>query len=319
MILVTGAAGYIGSHLALFLKNNGYDVIGLDNYSSDTSNLLPRDPSVLNISLHNLNDLRQIAKSFNINHVIHLAGLKTIDEEIAYSQYHLDNVLSTSNLIDTFSVNKLKSFFFSSTAGVYRFPHQKEFEVSYSDIPAMNKYAKSKFEAEILIRDKFSNSATNAIIFRFFNVAGTFSNGTIEINSGNLIPRLIQNSKRGISTPVFGNNWPTQDGSCVRDFVHVYDICKVHLKLLTTVDNMTGLKDIINIGSARGYSVFEVINSLSKIVGEPIPHHIIEPRKGDQATSVANCDHLKSKYKFLPNLDLDAMLSSYLQKYNSQF
>ncbi|RLL42760.1 UDP-glucose 4-epimerase GalE [Oceanobacillus piezotolerans] len=306
-ILVTGGAGYIGSHTCVELLNQGCDVIVLDNFMNSHPEALNRVKEITGKSLKfyhaDLLDKKAVLDVFSENHieaVIHFAGLKAVGESVSVPlQYYRTNMVSTMNLCETMQQFGVKKLVFSSSATVYGTPEKVPITEDMR-LEATNPYGRTKLLIEEMLRDiAFSDPAWSIALLRYFNPIGAHSSGLIgEDPSGipnNLMPYISQvaTGKRKV-LQVFGNDYPTKDGTGVRDYIHVVDLAIGHLKALEKVQETVGI-DAYNLGTGKGYSVLEVIQVFEKVTDATIPYQITERRPGDISTCYA--DPMKASLK----------------------
>ena len=300
LILVTGGAGYIGSHTCLELLHAGYDVVVVDNLSNSKMESLKRVQELtgktLKFHLIDLLDqqaLNTVFQKSQIDAVIHFAGLKAVGESVsAPLKYYYNNVAGTLGLCSVMNNNNVKSIVFSSSATVYGDPKDVPIREEFPVNPT-NPYGRTKLMNEEILKDLFeADKNWNIVILRYFNPVGAHSSGRIgEDPNGipnNLFPYICQVAVGKLSElSVFGNNYPTQDGTGVRDYIHVVDLARAHISALTKFKSDFGI-DTYNIGTGRGYSVLEIISAFEKASGKKIPHKIVERRPGDIATCFAD-------------------------------
>lgn len=292
-ILVTGGAGYIGSHICVNLLNEGYDVIVVDNLSNSKSESLYRVQEITGKSLKfykiDILDKIRLGKVFyenNIEAVIHLAGLKAVGESVNLPiKYYYNNITGTLVLCEVMAENNVKKIVFSSSATVYGINNKSPLT---EDLPlsATNPYGRTKIIIEQILRDIFNSDRDWSVcLLRYFNPIGAHESGKIGDNPNgepnNLMPYITQVAlgKKEILY-VFGDDYDTHDGTGVRDYIHVMDLAKGHLKALEKVILSKGVFTY-NLGTGVGYSVFDVINTFEKVTGKNIPYMVIDRRPGD--------------------------------------
>tara|TARA_Y100001958_G_scaffold76132_1_gene51316 strand:+ start:1059 stop:2048 length:990 start_codon:yes stop_codon:yes gene_type:complete len=286
-ILITGGTGYIGSCLYALLQKK-FDIKILDkNDKKKWQKISKKNFYKCNILNYKRTD--QIIKKIKPTVIIHLASLSTVNEKFKLKNYFLNNVAATENILKIMKKNNIKNIIYSSTASVY---HMKNSKINEnSKIKPISKYGKTKLLSEKLI-EKFD---INYIIFRFFNVASAVNNpmtGEFHNPETHLIPTLINNLNNNKISKIFGKDYKTKDGTCIRDYIHIKDICNaiyLGIKSLKKKKN----KKIINLGNGFGYSNMDIIRSVNKITKKKIKFKISKKRKGDQPMLV--CDIKKSK------------------------
>lgn len=299
MILVTGGAGYIGSHTCLELLNAGNDLVVLDNLSNSCAESLRRVQTLTGKTLQFVEgDIRDAAIldtvfRYPIKAVIHFAGLKSVNESVAKPlEYYENNVQGTLTLLQVMRRHQVKTIVFSSSATVYgnpqRMPVREDFPLS-----ATNPYGHSKLIIEEMLRDlAVAEPEWRIALLRYFNPIGAHESGQIgEDPNGipnNLMPYITQVAQGKLPRlKVFGSDYPTPDGTGVRDYIHVVDLAIGHLKALEAMQNLQGLLTV-NLGTGRGYSVLEMIKTFEAASGITIPYDIVERRPGDVASCYAD-------------------------------
>jgi UDP-glucose 4-epimerase len=295
-ILTTGGAGYIGSHTCLELLQAGYEVVAVDNLSNSKVESLKRVQRFCGRSLYfyrgdllDKSALASVFRSHKIDVVIHFAGLKAVGEstQIPLRYYH-NNITGTLILCEVMKEFGVQTIVFSSSATVYGNP-QKVPITEDSPLGATNPYGRTKLVIEEILRDLRAADATWQIaLLRYFNPVGAHESGQIgEDPNGipnNLFPYMAQVAAGKMSElSVFGNDYPTPDGTGVRDYIHVGDLARGHLRALEKLRTKPGLVTY-NLGTGLGYSVLETIAAFSKACGKPIPHKIVGRRPGDAAS-----------------------------------
>ena len=299
-ILITGGLGYIGSHTAIELLNNGYDVIIADNlYNSEIivldkiEKITGKRPKFYKIDLLNEKDVEEIFKGNDIEAVIHFAAYKAVGEscEMPIEYYH-NNITSTMVVLKMMKKYDVKKFVFSSSATVYGsskvMPIKEEFPLS-----ATNPYGRTKLIIEEILRDLYKlDSNWNIAILRYFNPVGAHESGEIGENPkgipNNLMPYITKVAIGELEElSVFGNDYSTPDGTGVRDYIHVVDLAKGHVKALEKINTNSGLVTY-NLGTGKGYSVLDLIKEFSKASGRKISYKIVGRRNGDIAICYAD-------------------------------
>jgi UDP-glucose 4-epimerase len=299
-ILVTGGAGYIGSHTCVELLNAGYEIIVVDNLSNSKEESLRRVQEITgkNLTFHKVDlldreNLEKVFASRSIQAVIHFAGLKAMGESVKLPlDYFHNNVTGTLILLKVMKKYNVRDIVFSSSAGVYgeakTVPITEDFPVSI-----LNPYSRSKLMIEDILRDLYNAEPEwNIALLRYFNPVGAHPSGRIgEDPKGipnNLLPYVAQVAiGKHPYVRVWGNDYPTPDGTGIRDFIHIMDLASGHIKALEKLEANPGLV-MYNLGTGRGYSVLEVIHAFEQVCGHNIPFTIMERRPGDAAISYAD-------------------------------
>jgi UDP-glucose 4-epimerase len=299
-ILVTGGAGYIGSHTCIELLNAGFDVIVVDNLMNSKEEALKRVMKITGKTLEfhkvDLLDEKALDSVFsnnNIEAVIHFAGLKAVGESVAIPlNYYHNNITGTLQLCNIMKKHNVKNLVFSSSATVYGDPHKMPITEDFP-LSATNPYGRTKLMIEEILRDLYKADETlNIAILRYFNPVGAHASGLIgEDPNGipnNLLPYITQVAVGKLKElRVFGNDYNTPDGTGVRDYIHVVDLALGHLKALEKLKTNPGIVTY-NLGTGKGYSVLDIVNAFSKASKKDIPYKIAERRPGDIAACYAD-------------------------------
>ena len=318
-ILVTGGAGYIGSHTTLLLLEAGYKVVVLDNLSNSSRESLRRVEALTDKSVTLVEgDIRDselldcLFKKYAPEAVIHFAGLKAVGESVAEPLSYYDcNVTGTLRLLEAMERAGVKSLVFSSSATVYGDPAEVPIREDFP-LSATNPYGATKLHIEDMLRDLYrSDSAWNVAILRYFNPVGAHESGMIgEDPSGipnNLMPYIAQVAVgKHEFLRVFGGDYPTPDGTGVRDYIHVMDLADGHLSALEYLADKGGLL-ITNLGTGRGYSVLEMVAAFSSASARDVPYQIVERRPGDVASCYADPTHAEKTFGWRARRGIDQM------------
>lgn len=300
-ILVTGGAGYIGSHVCHLLVDQGYNVTCIDSLINGNKELLPKKVDLRVFDIADTNNVTKLIKSNKFDLVMHFAGLIKVDESIKQPKKYRDyNYIKAKLFLETCFNNNLNNVIFSSTAAVYGNP--KNDKVSEDDtLNPLNPYASSKLELENFIRETSKKYDSKYVILRYFNVAGAdekMRTGLISKGSTHLIKIIseVVTGKRKDFT-INGNDYDTPDGTPVRDFIHVSDLANIHLIVMKHLLS-GGSSEIFNCGYGKGYSVLEVIKELNKIDNTIINYAIGSRRPGDSKSVVSNTDKFTKFFKW---------------------
>jgi UDP-glucose 4-epimerase len=304
-ILVTGGAGYIGSHTCVLLIEAGHEVIIFDNFSNASKESIRRVEQIVQTTvpyvegdIRSREDLAKVFDAHPIDAVIHFAGLKAVGESVEKPlAYYDNNVSGTVVLCEVMQKYGCKSIVFSSSATVYGDPHTTPIKENFP-LSATNPYGRSKLFIEEILRDLYvSDNAWKVVLLRYFNPVGAHHSGTIgEDPSGipnNLMPFIAQTAvgKRE-KLSVFGDDYDTHDGTGVRDYIHVVDLAKGHLNAIEKLQDFDEVMTI-NLGTGKGYSVLDVVKAFEQASGKQVPY-VIEPRRaGDIATCFADPAYAK--------------------------
>jgi UDP-glucose 4-epimerase len=299
--LITGVSGYLGSHLAKTLKKAGWTVVGLD--VKHTTNLYvdlfyPCD-------INDVEALNDLFHRVDIDVVFHLAGRIEVGESVKYpTVFWNNNTAGTNTLLHTMLYWDVKNIVYSSTAGVYESKTDALKETDEVN-PMNNPYAGSKYAAELAIKQ----SGINHVIFRYFNLAGADPEGEMgecHEPETHLIPRILQNPN---NFTIYGNDYDTPDGTCVRDYVHVSDIADAHL-LAAEYLGKNGASQTMNLGTGKGYSVLEIVNLIKKITGEEIQFEYEPRRAGDPPYLFADIKYATDLLTYRPKHDIISIIQT---------
>lgn len=299
-ILVTGGAGYIGSHTCLELLHAGYEVIVADNLSNSSEESLKRVQGLTGkrlefhkVDLLDKEGLEAVFENSLFDAVIHFAGLKAVGESVTIPlRYYHNNVTGTLILCEVMGRYNVKNIVFSSSATVYGDPHRVPITEEFPLRPT-NPYGRTKLIIEEILKDLHqADEAWNVVLLRYFNPVGAHTSGVIgEDPNGipnNLLPYIAQVAVGKLpELPVFGNDYPTNDGTGIRDYIHVVDLSIGHISALARLFSDPGLVTY-NLGTGRGYSVLEMVSAFEKASGKKIPYRIVGRRPGDIATCYAD-------------------------------
>ena len=300
-ILVTGGAGYIGSHTAVELLNAGYDIVIVDNYMNSSPKALDRireitgkDFRFYEVDLCNAEALEQVfIENPDIDAAIHFAGLKAVGESVAQPiRYYQNNLGSTFNLVKLMSKYGAKRIVFSSSATVYGMPKTVPIREDFP-LSTTNPYGETKLMIERILKDLWvSDNEWSVSVLRYFNPIGAHKSGLIGENPrgipNNLLPYVAKVAAGQLPyLSVYGSDYDTKDGTGVRDYIHVVDLAKAHLKALERAEKVTGVEHF-NIGTGTGYSVLEIVRAYEKASGLKVNYKLVDRRPGDIATCYAD-------------------------------
>lgn len=319
-ILLTGGAGYIGSHTAVELLNAGYDVIIADNYSNSSPEVIHRieqitgkNVSVCEVDVSDKKALEVVFENRKIDGVIHFAGMKAVGESVkiplAYYRNNIDCTLTLLETMEKFSVNNI---IFSSSATVYGTPKSLPLQEDMTTGPCSNPYGSTKLFIEQIITDTAAaRKDLSAVLLRYFNPVGAHQSGTIgEMPNGipnNLMPYISQVAVGKLSKlSVYGSDYPTKDGTGVRDYIHVVDLAKGHVAALAFCSKHAGV-EVFNLGTGIGYSVLDIVNAFKKVNEIDIPYIIAARRDGDIAECFADAAKAQELMDWKVELTLEDM------------
>jgi UDP-glucose 4-epimerase len=330
-ILVTGGAGYIGSHTCVELLNEGHDVVVIDNLCNSKQESLKRVEEITgksvtfySVDLLDKTGLENVFSKHKIDAVIHFAALKAVGESVREPlRYYHNNVTGTITLCEVMQKHGVKNFVFSSSATVYGTTPPPLKEDAPRNLSAItNPYGKTKLMIEEILRDVHtSDNSWNMILLRYFNPVGAHKSGRIgEDPSGipnNLTPYVAQVAVGKLKElPVHGNDYPTPDGTGIRDYIHVVDLAQGHVKALNKLTDKPGVV-AYNLGTGRGYSVLEVIAAFEKASGKKVPYNIGPRRAGDLPASFADPSKAEKELLWKATRDINEMCED-LWRWQSQ-
>lgn len=320
-VLITGGAGFIGSHAAVEFLNKGYELVILDNFSNSKPCVLDRIRKITGKDFKfyeiDLLDKPAVDRMFDecpeIDSCIHFAGLKAVGESVSMPlDYYHNNLTGTINLCNSMKEHNVKTIVFSSSATVYGDPATVPIREDFPTGNTTNPYGETKHMIERILKDTHvSDPSWRISILRYFNPIGAHESGLIgEDPNGipnNLLPYITQvaSGKREYLR-VYGNDYPTPDGTGVRDYIHVVDLAQAHLSALELAMSKEGI-DYFNIGTGKGYSVLEVVHAFEKATGKPLPYRIVERRPGDIATCYADPAKAEKELGWKAKYDINRM------------
>ena len=302
-VLVTGGAGYIGSHTVVELLNNNMDVVVIDDFSNSKPEVLENIKKITgkDFKFYEVNylDREKLEKVFaenpDIESVINFAGFKAVGESVKKPlEYYINNVSGALILLDTMKKYNVKKFVFSSSATVYGEKNPIPYVETMETGKATNPYGTTKLFIEQILEDLYkSDNSWNICILRYFNPIGAHESGLIgEEPQGipnNLMPYIVRVASGQLTElSVFGNDYDTPDGTGVRDYIHVVDLAKGHVKAIEKLNKEGSGIYIYNLGTGKGYSVLDIVKTFEKVTGKKVPYKIVERRAGDLAMFYAN-------------------------------
>ena len=311
-LLITGGAGFIGSVLTAYLLDHGYEVVVVDDLSTGHSKRLDSRASLIQASI--LEKSALVEALVGVNTIIHCAAKSLVEESVSSPEiYSQVNTEGTRVLLEAMKEAGVSNIVFSSTAAVYGDSKIQPITES-SEINPVNPYGKSKIGAERLI-STFCSNGLAGITFRYFNVAGSYQSSISQLhiedhkNETHLIPKILKNYIKNMEktqVEIYGDSWPTKDGSCVRDYLHVIDLAHAHLLALDALK--VGRNQVFNLGSGSGYSVFEVVSEIEKVVGNKLNQVISPARSGDPAVLLADIDKARKELGWIPKANLNQII-----------
>ncbi len=304
-ILITGGAGYIGSHIAEILLKKNKKIFLIDNLSTGHRKLINKKAKFFKLDIHNKDKVRKIIEKYHIDSIIHLAAHLIIGEgQKKPKKYFKNNVLGTQKILEACKRTKVKNFIFSSTAAIYK---EGQYKVSEdSQIKPKTVYGKTKIKAESLIKKFSKKNKINYGILRYFNIAGSSPSGNIGLvnkKSDHLFKNFsIELMKKKPKLNIYGTDYKTKDGSCIRDFIHVSDIAEIHYLVLEKINKLNTSK-ILNCGYNKGTSVMEVAKEFKRQSSKKVDIVYANKRKDDLIKIIASNNKLRRFVKWRPKFN----------------
>ena len=307
-VLVTGGAGYIGAHVAAELLKSGYSIRIYDDFSNGLHRRV--DGKFRDIVDGDMLDrVKLLAALDGIDAVIHLAAKKSVEESVKDPlKYYENNVGGTLNLLGAMAAKGVKQLVYSSSAAVYS-PNDKEAVVEDDPTAPLSPYGASKLLSEQLISSVGSAEQISNISLRYFNVVGSNITEFGDNSKDNLVPKVFLALKNGKRPQIYGSDYPTPDGTCIRDYIHVQDLALAHLAALKKVESGY-ISQVYNVGSGKGYSVKEMMDQISKSLGRDINPEVSQARAGDSPKLIASIDKIKEQLGWSPKASLEEMIDS---------
>jgi len=307
-ILVVGGAGYIGAHVAYLLQESGYGVRIYDDFSNGLKSRI--EGKFSDVVIGDVLDRKALISACEgIDAVIHLAAKKAVGESVDNPlKYYENNVGGTLNLLAAMSLKGVKKIVFSSTAAVYA-PSEK-LSITEDDLTEpLSPYGQTKLLSEKLISAVARAEGLSSISLRYFNVVGALRDEFADNSKDNLVPKVFAALKAGKNPEIYGSDYPTKDGSCIRDYIHISDLAKAHLVALEKVFT-TNVDEVYNVGSGTGYSVTEMINQIAESIGKAITPTLSPRRPGDTAQLIASIAKIERDLGWKPERSLKEMIDS---------
>ena len=320
-VLVTGGAGYIGSHTVVELLNENKEVIVVDNFSNSKPEMLDKIKKITNkdfkfyeLDYSNKEKMDKVFAENKIDSVIHFAGYKAVGESVEKPiEYYTNNVSGTLNLLDVMRKHNVKTIIFSSSATVYGDPEVVPLTEMCKIGGTTNPYGSSKLFIEQILKDVYKSDNTwDVCILRYFNPIGSHESGIIgeepQGRPNNLMPYVVRVASGELEElSIFGNDYNTPDGTGVRDYIHVVDLAKGHIKALEKLEKEKSGIYIYNLGTGKGYSVLDMVHAFEKTTGQKIKYKITERRAGDIATCYADATKAKEELNWVAEKTLEDM------------
>ncbi|MET7421308.1 UDP-glucose 4-epimerase GalE [Dactylosporangium sp. NPDC005555] len=308
--LVTGGAGYIGAHVVTALGESGVESVVVDDLSTGRAARLPLGVPLVRADVRDSTTMRELFRRYRPDGVIHLAARKDVAESTAHPlRYYQDNLDGLRSVLAAVAATGTPSVLFSSSAAVYGTPPRSPVTELDRTAPE-NAYGRTKLIGEWMLRDAAASAGFGWCALRYFNVAGAGAPHLRDTGGTNLVPRLLQAAARGIPATVYGDDYPTPDGTAVRDYVHVADIADAHVSAALALRHREIHDEILNIGRGEGASVLQMIDAVAAALGHPLPY-VTEPRRaGDPAAVVASPARIRELLGWRARHDLDDIVTS---------
>ena len=287
--MVCGGAGYIGSHMVKMLWQKGYDVVTFDNFSTG-NRWAVKWGEMFEGDLLDAEALNKMFRSFKFAAVMHFSARSLVAESVQNpALYYRNNVIGTLNLLEAMREAGVMNFIFSSSAATFGLPETEKIAESHPQLP-INPYGQTKLMIEKMLHDYSKAYGLNSVSLRYFNAAGADPEteiGEAHEPETHLIPNILKAAAGGFAFPLYGIDYPTMDGTCVRDYIHIEDLCRAHLCALNYLDSHEGAFGF-NLGNGKGFSVMEIVSAAEAVTGRQIDYNVLERREGDPHTLVAN-------------------------------
>jgi len=323
-ILITGGSGFLGTHICVELLKIGHTIIIIDNLSNSSSKAIDRVLELTGVEQNkiifyqaNVEDrkvLQNIFDKHNISSVIHLAGFKSVNESTEQPlEYYSNNIGSGIILLEEMNKADVKNIVFSSSCSVYSTPLNSPISENSPTGNISSPYGHSKYCFETILKDIFkSDNSWNIVILRYFNPAGAHPSGMIGESPttaipNNLMPYICQTAHDNKKLQLHGDDYPTNDGTGVRDYIHVVDLALGHVVAMEFLENHTATCETVNLGRGEGVSVLEMVNAFKKVSGRELPYEFLERRKGDVAEVYADVNYAKEIFDWSAQYDLEKM------------
>ncbi|MEI6364324.1 MAG: UDP-glucose 4-epimerase GalE [Actinomycetes bacterium] len=308
--MLTGGAGYIGAHILRALHDQGHDVVVLDDLSTGLRRKVSEGVPFVQASILDTDSVTRALADHQVDGVIHLAAKKSVGESVEQPHMYFEqNVQGTMALLEAIKAADVHHMVLSSSAAVYGSP---DADAVTEDTPTMpiNPYGQTKLAQEWLVRDlSESGYDLSWVALRYFNVAGAGADDLGDTGVFNLIPMVLRALDYGQAPQVFGDTYPTPDGTCIRDYIHVQDLAEAHVAAVTQAER-GGRTDIYNVGRGMGFSVLDVLDAVRSAMGSDFAHEISAPRAGDPASLVAEVNRIHSELGWQAQRDLADMVTS---------
>jgi UDP-glucose 4-epimerase len=308
--LVTGGAGYIGSHVIRAMTDDGQPVVVLDDLSTGHAERVPSSIPLVVGTVLDGELLRRVLREHSVTGIVHLAAKKSVAESVAQPLlYHRENVVGTLTLLEAMAAERVSRLVFSSSAAVYGSPDDDSVQEDAPTRPE-SPYGRTKLMSEWMVQDAAEALGLGTVCLRYFNVVGCADPDLADTGGTNLFPLVFRALASGEHPVVFGDDYPTRDGTCVRDYIHVQDLAEAHVAAARLLAEPGMRHDVVNIGCGRGHTVREVLATVGEVTGRDTTPTILPRRPGDPAGMVADPSLARRLLGWTAQRDLDAMVES---------
>jgi UDP-glucose 4-epimerase len=308
--MVTGGAGYIGAHIVKSLKESGHGVVAFDDLSTGEAGKVPSDVPFVEASVLDAVAVEKAIREHDVTGVVHMAAKKAVGESVERPLYYYrENVDGLLSLLEAMDATGVKKMVYSSSAATFGMPDSDDPLTEDYLCQPINPYGETKLIGEWLMRDVATAIGLDWISLRYFNVAGAGGPELGDTGVFNLIPMVFRALSTGKNPQVFGSDYPTPDGSCIRDYIHVTDLADAHVASVTRLEQGSA-SVIYNVGRGEGVSVLEVMDAVRAATGIDFTHDLVDRRAGDPARLVASAEKIRTDLNWTASLDLNAMVAS---------
>jgi len=308
--MVTGGAGYIGAHIVKALKDSGHGVVAFDDLSTGEARKVPSDVPLVEASVVDAVAVEKAMREHDVTGVVHMAAKKAVGESVERPLYYYrENVDGLLSLLEAMDATGVKKMVYSSSAATFGMPDSDDPLTEDFVCQPINPYGETKLIGEWLMRDVAAAIGLDWISLRYFNVAGAGGPDLGDTGVFNLIPMVFRALSTGKNPQVFGSDYPTPDGSCIRDYIHVTDLADAHVASVKRLEQGEA-SEIYNVGRGEGVSVIEVMDAVRAATGLEFTHDLADRRAGDPARLVASADKIRADLGWTAEYDLAAMVTS---------